>query len=99
MKVVITPRAEADIANQLAWGQQQFGTGVVERTFARLSHFLEDTLPNHPGTLGRAVTDKGIHEVHIPRAPFVVFYRIEPDLIRILALFHAAQDRSTFESD
>jgi hypothetical protein len=45
------------------------------------------------------IPDRDLFESFIPRTPFVVIYRIEPDagIVRVLGFFHSAQDRVGFE--
>ena len=35
----------------------------------------------------------GVHELHIPRLPYLLPYRVVDDRIEILRVFHEAQDR------
>lgn len=44
MRVIITPRAEADIAHQNSWGQVRFGSFTAERTFDRVAKFIDQQL-------------------------------------------------------
>jgi plasmid stabilization system protein ParE len=100
MKVVLSGRVEADIANQLQFGIDRFGRLVAERTFARVDRFLFQFLPASPYA-GRYLEDRDIYEVWIARTPFVIFYRVdaERDRIVVLALYHHAQDRSRFDPE
>ena len=98
MKVVITPRAEADIANQHEWGRQRFGEVVADRTFDRLRGFIETSLADHPRT-GKRLSVADLYEAWVPRTPFVVFYRVDiaADTVWVVAVFHHAQQRSDFD--
>lgn len=100
MKVLLSERVETDIANQLEYGVHSFGQSAAERTFARVDRFLFKFLPQHPDA-GRHHAAHGMFEAAIPRTPFVVFYRVDEIAreIIVLALFHHAQDRSTFEPE
>ncbi len=100
MKVVLSARVEADIANQFQYGTDRFGPIVARRTFARVDTFLFRFLPAHPYA-GKYLDDRGIYESWIARTPFVVFYRVnaETSTIAVLALFHHAQDRAAFDSE
>ena len=98
MKVVLSARVEADLANQLQFGIDRFGPLVAERTFARVERFLFQFLPASPYS-GKYLEDRDIYETWIVKTPFVIFYRIDAELdtITVLALFHHAQDRSRFD--
>ena len=100
MKVIVTPRAEADILHQHAWGEQRFGATVANRTFDHVRRHLEVALATHPRT-GKRLGSSGLYESWIPRTPFVIFYRIDDlsDTVWVLALFHHAQDRGSFDPD
>jgi plasmid stabilization system protein ParE len=95
MKVIVTPRAEDDIANNYAWGQRAFGKPVADRTFARLRKFIEVSLASHPRA-GRPQLDENLYESWVPRTPFIVFYRVDnpAQTVWVLAIFQHAQDRS-----
>ena len=98
MKVIITPRAETDIAEQQAWGIGRFGPATADRTFERVADFLEKHLSDFPRAAGNQIPERDLWEAPVPGTPFINFYRIEPgDIVRVLALFHHAQNRSTFQ--
>ncbi len=40
MKVIVTPRAEADVLHQHEWGAERFGVTVANRTFGRVRRFV-----------------------------------------------------------
>ena len=100
MKIVLSARAEADIAMQLEYGVANFGHPVAERTFARVERFLFERLAEHP-TTGRYIQERDIYEAWIVRTPFVILYRVnrEVQTVTVLALFHHAQDRSGFDPE
>ena len=100
MKVVFTPRAEADLAHHLNYGIQHFGQAVAKRTLARLKSYLDPFLVTHPRT-ATFHSEINAFETWVPKTPFVIFFRLEPDndVLRVLAIFHHAQDRSAFDPD
>ena len=100
MKIVITPRAQEQIDNQLAYSVARFGVRTAGKTADRIERFLNDTIAAYPRT-GTSLLKPGLYESIIPHTPFVVIYRIEEQIgiVRVLALFHHAQDRSGFEAD
>ena len=100
MKVVLSARVEADIANQLQYGIDRFGQLVAGRTFARVDTFLLKFLPAHPYS-GKYLDEQDFYEVWIARTPFVIFYRVnaDSDTITVLALFHHAQHRAAFDPE
>ena len=98
MRVIVTPRAQADIDHQYEWGLTRFGETTANETFARVRQFIEVSLEAHPRT-GKLLPRPNLYESWIPKTPFVVFYRVDDDAntVWVLALFHAAQDRSDFD--
>ncbi len=97
MKVIVPPRTEADLLHQQAWGAERLGEIVAGRTFNRVRRFIEVALASHP----RRLAPPELYEAWIPRTPFVIFYRIDEasDTVWVLALFHHAQDRGSFDPD
>jgi len=97
MRIIVSRRVEAELADHFAFGVARHGSRVAERTFQRVRKFLFQSLPAHPRfSVYRA--DKGVYERFIPRTPFVVFYRVNLDLdeLTVVAIFHHAQDRDGF---
>jgi hypothetical protein len=75
MRIILSRRVEAELADHFAFGVARHGSRVAERTFQRVRKFLFQSLPAHPQfSFYRA--DRGVYERFIPRTPFVVFYRV-----------------------
>ena len=100
MKLIFTPRAERDLANQLEFGERRFGREVARQTLERVRAFLKQTLVKYPKT-GFYHPAIQSFETWIPGTPFIIFYRIDEtdDAIKVLALYHHAQNRETFEPE
>jgi plasmid stabilization system protein ParE len=94
MKLVITPRAQLQIDDQLKYGVERHGIKTAQRTFSRIESFLRDVVLIYPRT-GTALPIRNLYETIIPRTPFVVIYRIEmmEDTVHVVGFFHHAQDR------
>ena len=56
---------------------------AIERATDRLAMFP------HSGRKGAVETTR---ELVVPRLPYIVVYRVEPDTVEIISVFHAAQD-------
>jgi len=96
MKVVYTPTAIRQLENQLAYLVSQGAQRAAVAARERITAFISDFLAVYPRT-GRLIPEKQIYEIWIPRTRYVIFYRVEAEeTLRILALFHSAQERSTF---
>jgi plasmid stabilization system protein ParE len=101
MRLIITPRAQAQIDNQIQFGVARHGKKQTsERTFARVEPFFAESLIAFPRT-GTFLPSVGLYETIIPRTPFVIIYRIEEqqDLVRLLGFFHYAQDRTAYDPE
>ena len=70
MKVVLSARVEEDIASQLQYSIDHFGTAVAQRTFARLDTFLFKFLADYPFA-GRHIAEPDIYEAWVAKTPFV----------------------------
>ena len=95
MKVVYVPRAERQIANHLARGIERFGARDAARTIRRLRSYVRLTLAQYPKT-SRYHPSIDAYESWVPGTPFVIYYRIELAIIRVVAVFHHGQDHSSF---
>lgn len=84
--------SEAQIEYLLSVGAVEPAQKARERVLS----FIDNFLARYPKA-GRFIPEQSIFEVWVPRTKYVLMYRIEnTDVLRILALFHTSQDRSTF---
>ena len=99
MKVVLSARVEDDLRRQIAYSKEKFGERVAAQTLRRVRALFFVRLISKPPP-GKKVKSLVLREAWIRRTPFVIFYRIDNKRkeITILALFHHAQDRSSFTS-
>jgi plasmid stabilization system protein ParE len=86
--LLITPEAEADLAEAKAWydGQRE-GLGeqlllCVEEALDRIRRMPEAAAEVYPG----------VRRVVIRRFPYGVYYRIDPDQVAVLAVYHSRRD-------
>ena len=98
MRVVYTPTAVRHIESQLEYLMSKGAVRAAVAARDRITTFVTDFLSRYPRT-GRLIPESNIYEIWIPGTRYVIFYRVEVgNVLRILALFHTSQDRSTFES-
>ena len=97
MRVVFTRRARSNLDERIAYSVEHFGIALTNRTFDRLDRYLSDVLARYPD-IGRPLQNFDAAETWVPRTPFIVIYRVNPeaDELTILAVYHHAQDRSKF---
>ena len=97
MKVVYTPTARRHIETQLAYLIDKGAAAPARRLRHRITSFVTDFLARHPRAC-RYIGERDIFETWIPRTPYVIIYRVseKSDTLTVLALFHAARDRTNF---
>jgi plasmid stabilization system protein ParE len=101
-RVVLTDKAEADVASVLGWFQQQHATDAGGRWFAQLMARLE-TLENHPmryalapesAELGREIRELLLGR---RRYKYRLLFRIIGNTVEILRVWHSSRDSITRE--
>ena len=98
MNVLFTETAAAQLENQIDHIASKGAPDAARRIKERVGSFIYGFLTAYPRA-ARFVEEKSIYEAAIPGTNYVVFYRLEgPDTLRVLALFHGAQDRSDFSA-
>jgi toxin ParE1/3/4 len=88
LPLIITPEAEQDLAEAKAWyDRQRAGLGeefvlCVEEALDRIRR------------LPKAATEvfPSVRRVVVRRFPYGVFYRIDPDQIAVIAVYHSRRD-------
>lgn len=99
MKVLFTETAASQIETQIAYIATEGSVDAALRVKDRILSFIYGFLTVYPKA-SRFIEEKAFYETMIPRTNFVLFYRLEePDILRVLALFHARQKRSGFTPD
>jgi plasmid stabilization system protein ParE len=96
MKVVFTDNAREDLQRRMIYTTEHFGTRTAEKLFRRIDSFIHQTLAHFPRP--GCPHYSGVLETWVPKTPFFVIYRtdVDADVLTILAVFHHAQDRTTF---
>ena len=97
MKVVYTATAQRHIAGQLTYLIDRGASGPAKRLRGRIRSFVTGFLARYPRA-SRSIPDRDLFETWIPDTPYVLLYRVDDanNTLTVLALFHAAQDRSKF---
>jgi toxin ParE1/3/4 len=92
MRVVWLPFAQHDLASIIAYHEAVASKDIANQIARRIVHSATTLLDNpHLGRPSDSV--QGIHELHIPKLPYLLPYRVVADRIEILRVFHEAQDR------
>lgn len=94
LPLIITPEAEADLAEAKAWYERKregLGEEFVLCVEAALGHICR---------VPAAATEvyPGVRRVIVQRFPYGVFYRVDPDQIAVLAVYHSKRDPRTWQA-
>ncbi len=89
MTPIWSPEAIADLVALRAYIAQD-DPKAARRVALHIVHDVETLLPNSP-EMGRPGRVPGTREFVIPRAPFIVPYRVVGNTIQILRIYHSAR--------
>lgn len=92
MRIVIAPRAQRELANQLGYLVDRGAIVPARRLEERLTNFFENTLSQYPRT-GAYLAHRELWEAWVPRTRIVVWYRVSDDELQIVRVWHTSQDR------
>ena len=99
MKVRFTEVAASQFEEQIDCITSHGSSVAARKVKDRILSYIYDFLSTFPRA-GRFIKDKAIFETVIPGTNYVLFYRLEEqEILRVLAVFHGAQDRSNFDPD
>lgn len=94
LPVILRPEAEADLAEARDWYERKL-EGLGARFIAAADKFFEGitSFPEIYGIVMRTVRRGKLHKF-----PYVVYYRVLPDKIEILGVFHGSRDPKTWRT-
>jgi plasmid stabilization system protein ParE len=91
--VVLTPEAEADVAEAMQWYEERSaGSGTK---FVRAVRATVDLIGNNPDMYGEV--DDGLRRALVRRFPYGVFYRRQPDRADVIAVIHDWRDPTVWQ--
>ncbi len=96
MRVAYTRTARRQLKAQLDYLISRGAGKAARAAHRRINNHLRRFLAVYPKT-GKFLPGKGVYEAWIPNTRYVVFYRLADDTLRVLALYHTAQDRDAFD--
>lgn len=88
LPVILTPEAEADIAEARAWYEEKregLGEEFILSVEAGLEHIRR-------APAGASEVLPGVRRVIVRRFPYGLFYRVDDDQIAVLAVYHSKRD-------
>ncbi|MBI1832656.1 MAG: type II toxin-antitoxin system RelE/ParE family toxin [Planctomycetes bacterium] len=92
-KIVFRPAADAEFCESAEWYEAQrpgLGIQFIDHVQQALDKIAEDPLRN-PAVL------RDIREAVVGKFPFAIYYRVKPDRIVILAVFHCSRDPAIWQ--
>ena len=93
-RVVVIREAKLELHRSVIWYEnQRAGLGeVFHSEVQRVLHEIGD----HPEKFAVALED--IREAPVAEFPFVVFYRVRSQRVRVLSIFHTSRDPGIWQS-
>jgi toxin ParE1/3/4 len=92
MRIVWLPLAQHDLVSIVGYHQAAGNKDIANQIIRRIVHSASAMIENpHLGRPSESI--EGIHELHIPKLPYLLPYRVAGGRIEILRVFHEAQDR------
>jgi len=93
-KIAFRPIADAEFIESAQWYEnQRAGLGLE---FIDEVQKVIDTISEEP--LRYPITLRDIREGVVSRFPFAVYYRVKPDRVIILAVFHSSRDPAIWQA-
>jgi toxin ParE1/3/4 len=93
LPLVFRPVAQAEFVAATAWYEDQ-RPGLGGDFVAEVQQVLE-TIANHPERY--SVADGDVREALVSRFPYCVYFRVKPDWIVVIAVFHTSRDPSLWQ--
>jgi plasmid stabilization system protein ParE len=93
LPIVLRPDAEADLQSARDWYETQragLGDGFIEAVdqfFARIQAFPESY----------AIVQAKVRRGKLKRFPYVVYYRVHPDRLEVIAILHGSRHPQTWQ--
>ena len=92
MKIVWLQLAQRDLRSISAYYESAASKELADRLMQRIVHCASRLIEN-PYIGGPSESIDGVHEIQVPRLPYLIPYRVVADRVEILRVFHESQDR------
>src|SRR5262245_44318490 len=94
LPLVLRPQAQAEFDDAAVWYESQ-RTGLGHDFISEVDKVF-DNIANQPDRY--AVVHGDIREAPVLRFPNCVYYRVKPDRLVVIAVFHSARDPAIWQS-
>lgn len=94
LPLVFRPVAQTEFHDAAVWYEGQ-KPGLGDDFVTEVQQVL-DTITNHPERY--PVADGDVREAPVSRFPYCVYYRVKPDRVVVIAVFHTSRDPSVWQS-
>lgn len=94
LPLVFRPVAQAEFDTAAAWYENQL-PGLGDDFVLEVQQVL-DTIASQPERY--PIADGDVREAPVARFPYCVYYRVRPDRVVILAVFHTARDPAIWQA-
>jgi toxin ParE1/3/4 len=92
--LVLRPQAQAEFADAAIWYEAQ-RAGLGHKFVSEVEKTL-DNIADQPDRY--AIAHGDIREAPVLRFPYVVYYRIKPKSVVVIAVFHSARDPAIWQT-
>jgi toxin ParE1/3/4 len=93
LPLVVRPTAQAEFEAAAAWYEER-RPGLGDAFVTEVRRVL-DTIADHPKRY--PIADGDVREAPVSHFPYCVFYRVKPDRIVVIAVFHTSRDPSVWK--
>jgi plasmid stabilization system protein ParE len=93
LPLVFRPAAQAEFDAAAVWYENQ-RPGLGDDFVAEVKQVL-DTIASHPERF--AVADGDVRGAPVTRFPYYVYYRVKPNQVVVIAVFHASRDPAIWQ--
>jgi plasmid stabilization system protein ParE len=88
VKARFEPAARAEFLHSVRWYADEAGGPVARRFEEEVRHVIQRLLENP--MLGAAASH-GLRRHPMHRYPYTIYYRVEPEIVRIIAIAHQSR--------
>jgi plasmid stabilization system protein ParE len=93
LPIVFRPAAQGELDDAAAWYEGR-RAGLGDDFLAEVQQVL-DTIANQPERY--PIADGDVRQAPVSRFPYCVYYRVKPDRVVVIAVFHTSRDPAIWQ--